>query len=51
MATDKCEHKYYEIVEGQLRCSECGAGPEAQKIQDKAKKPSSNKARPRGKQK
>lgn len=43
MAIEKCEHKYYQIIEGELSCSVCGAGPKAQKIYDKAKKPSANK--------
>lgn len=45
MAVEKCEHRYYKIVEGKLVCSECGAGPEAQHIEDKEKKPSENKAK------
>ena len=45
MAIEKCEHKYYAVVEGKLVCSECGAGPEAQKTYDKAQKPSDNKSK------
>ena len=42
---EKCEHKVFQIVDGRLKCSECGAGPEAQQVQDKAKPPSPNKSK------
>ena len=45
MGIEKCEHKYFQIVEGKLKCSVCGAGPEAQKVFDKEKKPSANKSK------
>lgn len=45
MAVEKCEHKYWKIVDGKLVCSECGAGPEAQKVEDKETKPQENKQR------
>lgn len=51
MAIEKCEHKYFQIVDGQLQCAVCGAGPEAQKIEDKAKKPSANKTKTKRKSK
>ena len=45
MAIEKCEHNHFEIVDQRLRCSKCGAGPEAQQVHDKAKPPSANKSK------
>lgn len=45
MAVEKCEHKYFQVVDGKLVCSECGAGPEAQRVYDKEKKPAENKGK------
>ncbi len=43
MAIEKCEHPYFKLIDGELRCVKCNRKSDRYKVEDKAQAKGENK--------